>query len=209
MKRVLLASFGFDIDYVLRRLATQRYSRVVLLGLKTREGFERVKKAYSTLSIVCSSLKVDCVLEPIEPSNMLRSTYSTLLGEARGAEEVEVYLTGGPRILVTALIISTLTLPEPEATRTKLVVEGEGFECSMSISVRDLINRLRLDDRDKTILVSLEEGRLTLSEIVKKTGLPKSTVHRRLEELVEKGLVAKTEAETYITKPYVDLVCLS
>jgi CRISPR-associated protein Csa3 len=147
------------------------------------------------------------VLEPIEPSNILRSAYSTLLGEARGAEEVEVYLTGGPRILVVALIISTLMLPEPEATRTKLVVEGEGFECSMSIGVQDLVSRLRLDDRDKVILTTLEEGGLKLSEIVKKTGLPKSTVHRRLEELVEKGLVAKTEAETYIAKPYVDMVC--
>jgi CRISPR-associated protein Csa3 len=208
LRRVLLASFGFDVDYVLRRLSSQKYSRVVLLGLRTREGFERVKKAYSTLSIVCTSLKIDCVLEPIDPSNLVRSVYSTLLGETRGADEVEVYLTGGPRILVTALILSTLMLPELEATRIKLVVEGEGFECSMSISVKYLISRLRLDDRDKAILVALEEGRLLLSEVVKKTGLPKSTVHRRLEELVDKGLVVKTEAETYMAEPYVDLVCL-
>jgi len=208
LKRVLLASFGFDVDYVLRRLATQRYDRVVLLGLKTREGFERVKKAYSTLSIVCSSLKVDCVLEPIEPSNILRSTYSTLLREAEGADEVEVYLTGGPRILVTALLLSTLRLTGPQAEKIKLVVEGEGFDCSMSVNLHLLLEALRVDDRDKQILLALEGERLTLSEIARKTGLPKSTLHRRLEELVDKGLVVKTESETYALKRHIEIICL-
>jgi len=57
--RVLIASFEFDVDFVLRWLASQRFDRVLLVALKTHEGFERVRKAYSALSIVCSSLKIE------------------------------------------------------------------------------------------------------------------------------------------------------
>ncbi len=205
--RTLIASFGFDIDFVLRKLASGRYDRVVLAALKIGDGFERVKKAYSTLSVVCTSLKVDCVLEPITPSVVLRSVQSLLLSEAEKADELEVYLTGGPRILVTTLLLSVLMLPRNLALKTQVLVEGEGFECTLKIDVNTLLGRLSLDERDKTILSVIEGEKLKLGEIAKKTEIPKSTIHRRLEELVEKGLAIRTETDTYIAKPLAEITC--
>lgn len=205
--RTLIASFGFDIDFVLRRLASGKYDRVVLVALKTTDGFERVKKAYSTLSLVCTSLKVDCVLEPITPSVILRSVQSLLLNEAEKADELEVYLTGGPRILVTTLLLSVTMLARDHALKTQVLVEGEGFECIMRIYVNSLLGRLSLDERDKIIISMLEGEKLTLGEIARRTGIPKSTVHRRLEELIEKGLITKTETDTYIANPIAEITC--
>ena len=110
--------------------------------------------------------------------------------------------------MVTALLLSTLRLTGPQAEKIKLVVEGEGFDCSMSVNLHLLLEALRVDDRDKQILLALEGERLTLSEIARKTGLPKSTLHRRLEELVDKGLVVKTESETYALKRHIEIICL-
>jgi len=205
--KTLIASFGFDVDFVLRRLASGRYNRVVLVSLRVSDGFERVKKAYSTLSVVCTSLKVDCILEPVSPTTLFKSARSILLYEVERASEVEIYLTGGPRILVTALLLSTLTLPEDHVLKTHVVVEGEGFECTAHVDVKTLLRRLALDERDKSIVSALEEEKLTLGEVSKRTGIPKSTLHRRLEELIEKDLVLKTEAETYMAKPFFAVTC--
>ncbi|MCC6035267.1 MAG: helix-turn-helix domain-containing protein [Desulfurococcaceae archaeon] len=206
--RTLIASFGFDIDFVLRRLASGKYSRVVLVSLKTRDGFERVKKAYSTLSLVCTSLKVDCTLEPVTPNMIPRSVQSLLLNEAEKSDELEVYLTGGPRILVTALLLSVLMLSKDHAQKTQVFIEGEGFDCTMKINVNNLIERLSLDERDKIIINTLEGEKLTLGEIARKTGMPKSTVHRRLEDLIEKGLIARTEIEVYTANPLAEITCV-
>jgi len=203
--KCLVASFGFDIDFVLRRLTIGKYNRVVLVALKTSEGFERVKKAYSTLSLVCNSLRIECILEPISPSTLFRSVYSILQYEASRASELEIYLTSGPRILVTTLLLSALMLPKDYAMKIKTIVEGEGFDCTVNIDVYKLLERLCLDERDKAIISVIEGRKLTLSEIVKETGIPKSTVHRRLEELITRGLVVKTETETYIAKPTIEV----
>lgn len=205
--RNLVASFGFDMDFVVRRLAAKKYDKVVLVALKTDEGFEKVKKAYSALSIVCNSLKVDCVLEPVSPSTLFKSVHSILLYEAKKVDELEVFLTGGPRMLVVALLLSTLLIPKEHISKVSLVVEGEGFDCTATINASMLLDVLSLDERDKAIISALESEELTLSEISRRTEIPKSTVHRRLEELVKKGLVVKREAEAYVAKLIVDVVC--
>jgi len=43
----------------------------------------------------------------------------------------------------------------------RVVVKGEDFEYAMSVNIANLLKRLKLDERDKLILLALEEGRLT------------------------------------------------
>jgi CRISPR-associated protein Csa3 len=208
LKRAIIASFGFDVDFVLRRLASSRYDRVVLLSLKTPDGFERVKKAYSTLSIICNSLKIECILEPISPSLLLKSVYSILLHETRSNDEVELYLTGGPRMLIAALLISATMLPVTEARKTRVIVEGEGFECTLTVELSILLEILRLDERDKSIVKTLESEEQTLAEVSRKTGLPKATLYRRLGELIAKGVVLKTNTEAYKARQLAEINCI-
>ncbi len=203
---VLIASFGFDIDFIVKRIASKKYSKVVLIALKTGSGFKKVEKAYDTLNILCNSLNIACRLEPVTPEALFESVRSILLREVSGPGEVEVYLTGGPRMLVVALLLSLLTLPLEYVSKTKVVVEGEGFECSLLADLQLLIALLKLDERDRIIVSNLEGSRNTLAEIARKTGIPKATLYRRLEELVEKKIVVKEEF--YSVKNIAEVTCV-
>jgi CRISPR-associated protein Csa3 len=206
--RYLVASFGFDIDFVFREMTSGKFDKVLLLALRTARGFERVQKAFATLSLICTSLRVECALEPVVPDEkMLRSVYSTLLKAASEAQELELYLTGGPRMLVVALLVAALMLPRELAGKVSVVVEGEGFDCEMRVDPSVLAEKLRLDEKSARIVSALEAGRAKLSEIAREAGLPKSTAHRRLTELMESGLVQEVAAGVYSSKPHATITC--
>jgi len=80
-KRTLVATFGFDMDFVLRRISGRKYDRIILLSLKTPEGQKRVEKAYTTLKTVCISMGVDCTLEWLTDKGLVRTIYSILSEE--------------------------------------------------------------------------------------------------------------------------------
>ena len=46
-----------------------------------------------------------------------------------------------------------------------------------------------LNERDKRVLEAIRAGNKTLSDIVRATGLPKTTAYRRVKKLVKLGLV--------------------
>lgn len=53
-----------------------------------------------------------------------------------------------------------------------------------SIEVIDTLN-----DRDEKILKAIREGKNSLSEIMKATGMPKSTVYKGLQRLLKEGKI--------------------
>ena len=48
-----------------------------------------------------------------------------------------------------------------------------------------------LADRDRVIVEAVKKGANTLSEIVRATGLPKTTVYRRVKRLVKEGYLVE------------------
>ena len=48
-----------------------------------------------------------------------------------------------------------------------------------------------LADRDREIIEAVKKGANTLSEIVRTTGLPKTTVYRRVKRLVKEGYLVE------------------
>lgn len=207
-KKALVATFGFDIDFVLRRLAGKRFNRVVLLSLYTSEEvYRRIEKAYYTLSIVCKSMNIKCEIEKLEPSKLFRGVLSLLRKIVEESESIEIYLTGGPRILVTALTISTLLLPPHLTNKVKVVIEGEGFECEAKINVSKLVEALKLDERDIRILLELQaRGPSRISDLSEYTDIPRSTLYRRLEDLQSRGLV-KREEDRHVAEEIYSVVC--
>lgn len=209
---VLVASFGFDIDFVLRKLATGEFNRVVLFALYTgEESFRRVEKAYHTLSVVCRSLGIDCKIEKIEPSKIMRSVLSVVKGIVESSEvnKVIIYLTGGPRILVVSMLLSTLLVTSSSAEKIEVVVEGEGFECELYLNLLRYAELLKLDERDRRIVFELQtRGPQRLSELEDNTRIPRSTLFRRLEDLEKKKLVRK-EDDKYIAEEVINTRCKS
>lgn len=210
--KILVASFGFDIDFVVRRLASKGFKKIVLLTLYTNEeAFRRIEKAYHTLSIVCKSMNIECRIEKLEPDKLMRSILSIIQAEVGDpkAERVEVYLTGGPRMLVIATLISALLLPERLVNKVDIVVEGEGFDCEAEIDLAKLLALLKLDSTNRKIVFELQtRGPQGLSELENLTGIPRSTLYRRLKELIEQGLIKRIDSE-YIAEDISSITCKS
>lgn len=195
--RTLVATFGFDIDFVVRRITARRYSQVRLLSLKTREGEERVAKAFHALKAICISMRIDCTLEGLEASGIIRAVY-TILKNASQKGPVDLYLTGGPRILVVSALVAALMLGEDESSRIQVAVEGEAFEHSWEPKLSLLKQLLSMDDRDRDIVLSLRTlGRASLAELARQAGIPKSTVFKRLRRLMANGIVCG-EGDVYL-----------
>ncbi|MEM0470453.1 MAG: CRISPR-associated CARF protein Csa3 [Desulfurococcaceae archaeon] len=206
--KTLVATFGFDIDFVLRRLASKDYGSVVLLALRTSEDAQRkVEKAYSTLKIVCESLRITCELRSLDPEEIPRSILSLLKEVAEKSSRIELFLTGGPRMLIVTTLLSALLLPKYLAEKISIAIEGEGFECETTINLSKYQELARLDDRDMRILLELQaRGPQRLGELEKYAEIPRSTLFRRLEELTEKRLVKK-ENDKYVAEEVIKTVC--
>jgi len=202
-RKTLVATFGFDIDFVLRRISGREYGKIILLSLKTPEGEKRVEKAYTTLKTVCISMGVDCALEWLEKNGFVRTIYSILSREA-GEASVELYLTGGPRVLVVSALTAALMLSDRHAEKINIVVEGEAFEKTWEAPLKTLKKLVALDEKSREVVMHTAVLRRTsLAELSRKLGLPKPTVLRRLRELVDKGVVCKIGDE-YLPCPQVD-----
>ena len=132
MGGVLVASLGFSPEFVLRRIARggEGLGRVVVVGLWTDgASWGRVEDAFSSIRYFCGKLGVECVLERVVLGEGLVSQLLSILErEARGFGGVELFLTGGPRIVVVGFVIAGLLLDYSLQERVTLVVWGEGFE---------------------------------------------------------------------------------
>jgi len=202
-KRTLVATFGFDMDFVLRRISGRKYDRIILLSLKTPEGQKRVEKAYTTLKTVCISMGVDCTLEWLTDKGLVRTIYS-ILSEETGKADVELYLTGGPRILVISALTAALTLSNKQAGKINIVVEGEAFEKTWEAPLKTLKKLVALDEKSREILMHTAVlGRASLAELARRLGLPKPTVLRRLRELMNEEVVCKVGDE-YLLCSWID-----
>ncbi|MEZ0394291.1 MAG: CRISPR-associated CARF protein Csa3 [Desulfurococcaceae archaeon] len=196
--RTLVATFGFDIDFVIRRLSSGNYSGAILLSLRTEEGRSRVEKAFSSVRQYCVALRKECELAWLEPQGLLRSVYS-VLSDAASKGEVDLYLTGGPRALVVSALLAALMLDGERIGRVRVVVEGEAFDYSWEASASVLRNMLELDHRSRRLLMTLAaQGRATLAEVSRATGLPRATAFRRLKELADAGLVCSGDGEYFL-----------
>jgi CRISPR-associated protein Csa3 len=202
-RKTLVATFGFDIDFVLRRISGRKYDKIILLSLKTPEGEKRVEKAYTTLKTVCISMGVDCALEWLTENRFVRTIYSILSREA-GEASVELYLTGGPRILVVSALTAALMLSSSHAEKINMVVEGEAFEKTWEAPLKTLKKLVALDEKSREVIMHTAVlRRASLAELSRMLGLPKPTVLRRLRELMDKGVVCKMGDE-YLLCPQVD-----
>ena len=208
--RVLLASMGFTIDFIARRIARgERVSRVVAVGLKLLEdpgSWDRVENAYRILEHYLKSSQIRGELRSIEyspqwPTERLLGQSKRLLDEMLGLPEVqaagdcglEVYLAGGPRILVTSMAVMAFAASlDPYKGRSICITSsGEGFEAWAEVRPRLLIELANMDEEDKRLLLLLRDTGGDILEVRRRTGWPRSTLYKRLEELRERGLVER------------------
>ncbi len=201
---VLAASIGFTIDFVVRRVADLgrgSVSHVVAVGLASGDesSWRRVEEAYKLLSHYLTSLGIGSELYRVELGRNLvreaRNAIARASGLAGPDGQVEVYVTGGPRILVLALTVAALTSSDEVRRRTRIVAYGENFEGSLEIPVGLLTDILSLDKESARIVDTLSRmGPMRAEDLRSSLNMVRSTLYKKLRDLHSKGIVDKDDS---------------
>ena len=206
----LIATLGFDADFTLRRLMRGAPGRVVLLALKVDEGsWARVDSAFKLIQAFCSYRSIDCILEPVNIDRPVMEVYSILKRELEGVKErLELFLTGGPRIMVVSTLLAALLLPPEYSRKVKAVVEGEAFTASLEVDIGTLQKLLTLDHIERRILLTLLEHQqgLTAPRIAMISKTPRTSTYRKLHNLENLGLVEKADGKYKLVEMLRDLM---
>jgi CRISPR-associated protein Csa3 len=206
----LIATLGFDADFTLRRLMRGAPGRVVILALKVDEGsWARVDSAFKLIQAFCSYRRIDCILEPVNIDRPVMEVYSILKRELEGVKErLELFLTGGPRIMVVSTLLAALLLPPEYSRKVKAVVEGEAFTASLEVDIGTLQKLLTLDHIERRILLTLLEHQqgLTAPRIAIISKTPRTSTYRKLHSLENLGLVEKADGKYKLVEMLRDLM---
>jgi CRISPR-associated protein Csa3 len=206
----LVATLGFDADFVLRRLTRGAPDRIVLLALKVDESsWSRVDSAFKLIQAFCSYRRVNCVLEPVNMDRPVVEVYSILKRELEGVRErLELFLTGGPRIMVVSALLAALLLPPEHSRKVRVVVEGEAFTASLEVDIGILQKILTLDHTERKILLTLFEHQqgLTAPRIAMMSKTPRTSIYRKLHTLESQGLVKKVDGRYKLEDSLKDLM---
>jgi len=206
----LIATLGFDADFTLRRLMRGAPGRVVLLALKVDEGsWARVDLAFKLIQAFCSYRRIDCILEPVSIDRPVMEVYSILKRELEGVKKrLELFLTGGPRIMVVSTLLAALLLPPEYSRKVKAVVEGEAFTASLEVDIGTLQKLLTLDHVERRILLTLLEHQqgLTAPRIAIISKTPRTSTYRKLHSLENLGLVERADGKYKLVDMLRDLM---
>ncbi len=198
MARILVATLGFSMDFILKRIYDREMPNVdeaVILALWTDEGsWGRIKDAYNLLQMTLDKTGVKSSLHKIPYSNRIIGDLREKLREIalRNPEaSIELFLTGGPRILVVALLLAAISLSEDIVERITVTVYGENFPGTLNVRLHQILVLGRLDGKSEQILHAIAEGVTDNARLMKEVGMPKSSFYLKLAELEELGLIRR------------------
>jgi len=205
----LIATLGFDADLVLRRLTRRGgYKSIKCLSIRVDEtSFRRVENAFSTVKFVADKLNIPAEHRYFEPGRgLVRGVLAEVEKEAaRGL--VEVYLSGGPRLLVAAALLATLLVDPAFQENVTISLEGEGFEGEIKARAGWLKKLLGLGGEEVEIIQYIA-GRETAkpSNLVKDLKIPKATAYKKLRKLAEEGLLEERDGEYALRREFTDIL---
>ena len=179
----------------------KEYSKAVyLVPAREREDYNTVVEKHKHLFSVCGErLEIEIFrLELGFPEKPLRSIFSTLLKLYREHDEIHV-VVADKAASTTLLVLATLLLPQDKPV--KLVAVGD-FE--VNVDVNKFVEYLKLDDVSKLVYDYLViSSHAKLGEVAEATDKPVTTIHRKLKNLVKKGLARESETAVFRAEPFI------
>jgi len=173
---------------------------VYIVPARENEDYNEIVKRYEHLYKVCGE-RVEIEIFRLElgfPEKPLRSAFSTLLAYYREFDELHV-VVGDKASSTTLLVLATLLLPQDKPV--KLTAVGE-FEAR--VDVDKFVEYLRLDDVSKAVYdYLLAFGAMKLGEVERAVNKPTTTVHRKLKNLIRKGLAKESETAVFRAEPFI------
>lgn len=190
----VIATLGFDADFVIRRLSSEpKPLKLVCVGLRADEyGWRRVEQTFKLVSFYCQPAGVSCLLESVGAKSCVRELRSIMERELRsGCSAIELYLTGGPRISVVAAVLASMILPRSLEENVRIVVEGEAFDARLEVPVGAYRKISQLNDIERRILLEASRGPVRPTELARALGLYKPVAYRRVRGLLKAGLLER------------------
>ncbi|MEM3366054.1 MAG: CRISPR-associated CARF protein Csa3 [Candidatus Methanomethyliaceae archaeon] len=194
---ILIFTLGFDEKFTLRGILRDGVSQNDAIYLLSADFDDpRVEKAFISLKEIVNKAfpglkieKVQVQLEDFSGSVLrLRRLFRDLTGH-----RIILNLSGGQRILSLILMTSVLSLN----LDVDIEIETEDSKILFRFPSR-MMKPIMLDELDRRILELIgKEHSIKLRSISEILGISKPSVWRRLEGLIEKGLVIKNEKRTY------------
>ncbi|NPA96597.1 MAG: hypothetical protein GXO32_03225, partial [Crenarchaeota archaeon] len=170
--------------------------------------WQRIEQTYHILSTYLKSQGIEASLEKlsIEKGSLIpqaRSIIETVLAD-HPRTPIELYLTGGPRILLASFYTATLTIPDENIERIRITVYGEGFPASITVEIGRLLILARLDEKSREILELIRDGYNRIESLLTRSNLPRSTLYKKLKDLENLGLIIKTGKGEYRIHPAIE-----
>jgi len=196
VNKALIATLGFDADLILRRIRFGRgYLKIKCISLRVDEqSFKRVETAYSTIKFIAEKLGMASELRSFSLTRgLIRSIIEEIENEA-AYSEVEILLSGGPRLLVIATFIATLLIDPLFIDRVTIIVEGEGFEGEIRAPASWLKKIIELSG-DEIEILNYVAGveRVKPSDLVRDLRIPKATAYKKLRKLAKHNILREED----------------
>nr|MEB3860022.1 hypothetical protein [Desulfurococcales archaeon] len=151
--------------------------------------------AFGLMKHYLESLRIGCELRRIElgPNTIreARDALSRAMSLAGRDSIVEVYTTGGPRLLTMVLTVVSILDAQKHEGDLRIVAYGEGFEGGLEIDPKVAMKLLRLDEVSEKIVERLSASPLRINELQAFLRLPRSTLYKKLGDLRRAGIVVR------------------
>jgi len=204
MPKLYVSTLGFEEKFTIRGLLRASLSPGDFIHLFLAEPLE--DKAKNALTIVEKFVKEYLSFVELNYTVLPVIEYPKAVGEAAKAlrtyanvDYAVLNLSGGMRALILEVLVATLITLNPKKTTVEIELESlRGF---IKIPLMVFIHTPPSPD-EAELLRKISEGYITLESLAKKLNQPKSTTHRRIRRLVDKGFLSE---ERYGRKTYYKL----
>jgi len=212
---ILIATIGFTIDFIARRVADlgrSRVKHVIAVGLQADEqAWIRVEQAFKLLSSYLAGIGVSSELRHVAADKhlvrRLRDTLAYAAGLAGAEDVVEAFITGGPRILGLALTIAALTSSSDVRRKVKITAYGENFEATLEVPVAKVASIISLEPTARQLFFEIAQiGEADARTLMTLLGLPKSTLYKKLRELESVGLIRRSNGRWIVHSDVENLI---
>jgi CRISPR-associated protein Csa3 len=213
VNRAIVLTLGFDEKFAIRalmRVTPLKGDEIIVIIPAIKD--EKCKKALDSLKSFCNIIGGTTFdikeVSITKPETAIATIYRTFSQKLRDGKRLYLNLSGGMRALIFETLAAALAVAR-HIPDTKVEVELENFSGIVEFTLSHFIlsppGSLDLD-----ILTCIKELEAickyaTLDVITSKTRIPRSTVYRRLLDLIKRGYVKLERQGKRVTYSLTDL----
>jgi len=204
----IIAPLGFDIRPVIRAMMDSGFADLkgVYLIVPKGEKDQRVETALSEVKKVAQLGGLNELKKvEVDYSDFFQAILSIrklIDSISISGEKIIVSLGGGMRVLVTEVLIACIIANEAQRKMLEVFIYPESGEGTrVSFVVQDVITISNLHEEEFRLLNVIKEMRYgSITSISEKLKIPKSTAWKKINKLVEMGLVREERRKYVLTE---------